>query len=147
MLLLGFLIAALVMTSVMFAKKEPMLGFPSAIFWMLTGAQAFTLSTNPWRDLYFYLFFVCSVGMTIFTMFAAYGLREKHDAIGEEEDEDGVTEYEQDSEKRNTNKSSGSNEDRGHGTDHEDPFSGESSRPSLRTQKLRERARERRTGG
>ena len=69
-----------------FATRQMMLGFPCAIFWFVAGAQAYTLSTVPWGDIYFYVFFASAFGMTIFCAFAAYGLREKKDS-GTDEDE------------------------------------------------------------
>lgn len=79
--------AALTLTFIMFLSKNMMLGFPSGIFWALLGGYSYTLSTTTW-DMYYFLFFA-SMGMTIFAIYAAFGLREKKDAIADKEmDED-----------------------------------------------------------
>lgn len=135
MLLVVLVIIALSTTVTMFSKKEAMLGFPCAIFWALTGAQSYLLSTTPWGDLYFYLFFASAFGMTIFTMFAAFGLREKRDALGDEDDEGGVKQSDDDDIDV---------EDNGDG---DTAFDEKRTQPSTRTQRLRDRARARRTGG
>jgi hypothetical protein len=68
----------------MFATRQAMLGFACALFWAITGAQAYTLSTIPWGDVYYYIAFSCLLGMTTFTALAAYGLREKRDTLADE---------------------------------------------------------------
>jgi len=83
MLLFGLLFVAVVLTCVMFATKEMMLGFPSAIFWAIGGGFAYTESTAIW-DIYYYIFIASVLGMTVFCALAMYGLREKRDTIGEE---------------------------------------------------------------
>jgi len=117
----------------MFGTKERMLGFPCALFWALTGAQAYTLSTTPWGDIYYYLAFGSLLGMTIFTAFAAYGLREKRDTLADEEMEEESKEqgyYDEGKEKTS------------------DPFAIEdTSKPSKRTRNLRKRAKQRRGEG
>lgn len=80
MLILAFMLVALGLTITMFVSRSMLLGFPSGIFWALTGGYAYTQSTIPWGDMYYYLFFA-SMGMVIFSMFAAYALRSKD--IGE----------------------------------------------------------------
>lgn len=84
MLLTALMIIALALTCAMFATREKMLGFPCAIFWIMTGAQSYTLSTTPWGDLYYYLFFASSFGMTAFCILASFALRERRDTLGDE---------------------------------------------------------------
>ena len=71
LLILGLL--ALGLTIAMFATRQSMLGFPSGIFWAVLGGYAYqqSLATWDWR----YLLFFASMGMVIFAIFAAYGLR------------------------------------------------------------------------
>jgi len=57
----------------MFATRQMMLGFPCAMFWGILGGYCYTLSGTTW-DIH-YLIFFASMGMVIFTMLAAYGLR------------------------------------------------------------------------
>ena len=129
MLLTALMIIALALTCTMFATRERMLGFACAIFWMLTGAQAYTLSTVMW-DMYYFLFFASAVGMTIFCILAAFALREKHDAIADEELTKGEGEY----------------ADEVKGEKEPDLLSEETeTKPSRRTQALRKRAEDRRT--
>lgn len=86
MSLLGILAGiAVLLTCLMFATRQAMLGFVCAMFWAIAGAQAYTLSSTPWGDIYFYLFFASTFGMTIFCSLAAFGLREKRDTLAEEE--------------------------------------------------------------
>lgn len=133
MTLLGILAgSAVLLTIAMFISKQSMLGFPSAIFWAITGAQSYILSTTPWGDIYFYLFFASMFGMTIFTAFAAYGLREKRDAIGDEEMEKGEGMFIDESKRENKA---------------DDVFGDEAEpEPNKRTKELRERAEQRRAG-
>ena len=94
MALLGILAGiAVLLTCVMFATRESMLGFACAIFWVIMGAQAYTLSTTPWGDIYYYMYFASAFGMTIFCILAAMGLREKRDSIADEELEKGDGTY------------------------------------------------------
>lgn len=92
MLLAGLFFVAVCLTCTMFFTKSSMLGFACAIFWALAGGQAYTQSLVAW-DLYFLVAFACLLGMVSFTSLAAFGLREKRDAIGEEEMEKGDGEY------------------------------------------------------
>lgn len=75
---MGAIAAALTYT--MFHSKNMMLGFPSAIFWALTGWQAYTISTTAW-DFYSTLGFACIAGMTVFSFTAMYALRTKKEDI------------------------------------------------------------------
>lgn len=78
----GFIAVALTYT--MFQSRQSMLGFPCALFWAIFGGQAYLSSTTPWGDIYYYLAFSSLFGMTIFSMLAAYGLREIRDTLGDE---------------------------------------------------------------
>jgi hypothetical protein len=64
------------LTTAMFLSRNMMLGFPCTIFWAILGGYAYTLSSTPWGDWQYYLF-MGAMGMTIFSMYAAYGLRER----------------------------------------------------------------------
>ena len=63
----------------MFRTRQMMLGFPCAMFWVILGGVAYTESTTTW-DLQ-YLMFFASMGMTIFSVLAMYGLRTKKQEI------------------------------------------------------------------
>jgi hypothetical protein len=79
------LIAAVTLTATMFTSRNWMLGFPSAIFWFLFGGYCYNLSAAPW-DMYFVTAFASILGLGVFSMYAAYGLREKKDT-GTDKDE------------------------------------------------------------
>ena len=134
MMLLSILaFIAVSLTVVMFATKQAMLGFACVIFWALVGAQAYTLATTDWTDIYFYVAFASLLGMTTFCAFGAFGLREKRDSFADE-DIDGET----------TEKADGFI-DEGNKTD--DAFSVDShSKLSKHTKDLRKRAERRRSG-
>ena len=72
--------AAVALTCTMFATREYMLGFPSALFWAILGGYAYTQSTVPWGDWQYYLFFASVAGMVPFCMFGAYALRKSKKA-------------------------------------------------------------------
>ena len=82
--LLGLM--AIALTAIMFHSRNAMLGFPAAIFWMLTGAYSYTLFTTPWVDIEFYLAIASMLGMVPFTILGAYGLKEKKDTGTDEEE-------------------------------------------------------------
>ena len=130
MALLGVLAGiAVLLTCLMFATRQSMLGFACAIFWFITGAQAYILSTEPWGDIYYYVFIASALGMTLFCILAAVGLRESRDTIADEELEKGEGEYiGEDGEKKGL-------------IFREEE---ETSKPSKRTLALRERAAKRR---
>jgi len=67
---------AVILTSVMFSRKEPLLGFPSGIFWAILGGRAYQLSLATW-DIYYLLGFACLLGMLPFTIYAAFALRKR----------------------------------------------------------------------
>ncbi len=88
-MLLGTLaVIAVLLTITMFATKNSMLGFPSAMFWAILGAHCFTLSTIPWGDTYYYMGFASLLGMVTFCSLGAYGLRERRDTIADAEMEE-----------------------------------------------------------
>ena len=94
MSLLGILAGiAVLLTCLMFATRERMLGFPCAIFWIITGAQAYTLSATPWGDIYYYIFIASALGMTTFCILASFALRERRDTLADEELEKGEGTY------------------------------------------------------
>ncbi len=125
---------AVLLTCAMFLSKQSMLGFPAAIFWALLGGQAYSMHVTAW-DIYFLLAFASLLGMTTFTIYAAYGLREKPDYYDQEADvPDNGGPYKQ------TDTETGESEDKT-----SDGFFGESE-PNKRTTALRERAEDRRTG-
>ncbi len=146
MLFLTLAFLAIGLTVTMFVTKQAMLGFACAIFWFIFGAYCYTLSATPWGDIYYYLFFASSVGMTIFTAFAAFGLREKRDALGDEGDEGGMSENENNNKTSDLPKDNENDSGTGQTSNNEELFYGERPRPSVRTQKLRDRAKARRTG-
>jgi hypothetical protein len=130
--LFGFL--AVMLTCAMFLSKQSMLGFPAAIFWALLGGQAYSMHVTTW-DIYFLLAFASLLGMVTFSIYAAYGLREKPDYYDQEADvpENGRPEKPTDTETDEPEDKTS------------DGFYGESE-PNKRTTALRERAAERRTG-
>jgi len=75
----------------MMGTKQMMLGFPAALLWFILGGYSYTQSSIPWGDWQYYLFFA-SMGIGIFSMFAAYALRTKKEEAEEGDlyfDEDG----------------------------------------------------------
>ena len=84
--LLSFI--SVVLTATMFATKQSMLGFACVIFWAITGGQAYSLSTAAW-DIYFLVAFGCFLGLVPLTAFGAFALREKREAVGEQQMEKG----------------------------------------------------------
>lgn len=67
--------AAIALTCAMFSSRNVMLGFPCAIFWAVLGGYSYQHYVVAW-DLYYLLFF-SSMGMTIFSVVAMYGLRQR----------------------------------------------------------------------
>jgi len=65
----------LALTIVMFTTRNMMLGFPSAIFWGIFGGYAYMQSAEAWD--WQYILFFASMGMVIFSLFAAFALRRK----------------------------------------------------------------------
>lgn len=75
MLLAVLAMIAVLLTIAMFVTRNLLLGFPSAIFWAIFGGHCYQESGAEW-DIY-YLIFFASMGMAIFSMYAAYTLREQ----------------------------------------------------------------------
>lgn len=71
---LGLIATAL--TAAMFLRREPMLGFPSAIFWGFFGGYSYTLGTAP-TDFFRILAFASLLGMMVFAMYSAYAVRKR----------------------------------------------------------------------
>lgn len=109
---------ALFLTIAMFATKEIMLGFPALMFWAVFGGYAYTLSIATW-DPYYFVFFA-AMGMVIFMALATFAMRartatpEEDEFIDEGEDVPGGS------------------------------FIDEGSKPSKRSQAVRDRAKKRR---
>ena len=59
----------------MFVTRNMMLGFPCAIFWGIFGGYAYMQSATTWD--WQYILFFASMGMVIFSLFAAFALRRK----------------------------------------------------------------------
>ena len=129
MLLAGLIVISVALTCTMFATRQSMLGFPCAIFWAVMGGQGYLQSTATW-DIYYIVFFA-SMGMTIFSLFAMYGLRGK-DLSGPDADEEPFIDEEKEPDISGIDK----NNDEASGIDGE--------KPSKRTKELRERAARRR---
>lgn len=134
MLLAGLSFVAAALTCTMFSSKQAMLGFPCAIAWFITGGQAYTLSTVPWGDIYYYVFFASAVGMGPFCAIAAFSLRTKKEErqVGEGFIDEGRDEAR-------------STEDTGEPEPVNSPPS--SDQPSRRVRVVRERAERRREQG
>lgn len=82
MTLMALALLATGLTVAMFMTRQAMLGFPCTIFWAILSAFAYGESTIPWGDWQYALFFG-SMGMGIFSMFAAYALRTKKEEAKE----------------------------------------------------------------
>lgn len=72
---IALMLLPLGLTVTMFATKNSMLGFPSGIFWGVLGGYSYLQSTSTWD--WQYLLFFASIGMVIFSILAAYTLRNK----------------------------------------------------------------------
>jgi len=81
---------AVVLTVFMFTTRQSMLGFPSSLFWLIFCGYCYQQSVTTW-DMYYIIFFA-SFGMTIFSMYAAFVLREKPDATEIDEKSESETE-------------------------------------------------------
>jgi hypothetical protein len=73
MTVLGVL--ALGPTVTMFATRNMLLGFPSAIFWGILGGYSYQQSSETWD--WQYILFFSAMGMVIFSVLAMYALRKK----------------------------------------------------------------------
>lgn len=148
MLLATQAVLALGLTVAMFLSRNWMLGFPSAIFWFIFGGYCYTQSAATW-DIYYFLFFASSLGMTVFCAVGAYGLREQRDTGAEDIDED-MKGWDKDFYGEESEKSLDNTQlelDRQQATEERmiDEPTGNS--PSRRVRVLRERARRRRLQG
>jgi len=127
----GLIVIAVGLTIAMFATKKAELGFVCTLWWAILSGHYYTLYTTAWVDIEYFIFFG-AMGMAIFTMIAAFGLREKHDTIADEEiEEEGKGEGEiidEEDKKR------------------DELFSIEPGTESKRTKELKERADRRRKG-
>ena len=129
MLLACLLFVAVFLTCAMFFSKNMMLGFPSVIFWAIAGGHCYTLSTGAWADIYYFMFFACTLGMTVFCALAMYGLRPRDDISPAMEEHTYIDEK---------NKKE---------TEPQEPdYDMDETPPSRRVVKLRQRAAERRSG-
>ncbi len=75
MLFYALVVTSVALTCAMFATRNSMLGFPCLIFWAILGGDSYQLSAAAW-DIY-YLVFFASMGMAIFTGYAAFTLRKR----------------------------------------------------------------------
>ena len=136
-MLLGILaLMAIALTIAMFATRNLMLGFPSAIFWGILGGHSYLESAAEW-DIY-YLIFFASMGMAIFSMYAAYTLREQDLAEPDADKGKYFDEVKEPDLKGNIDK-----EKEGEVTYIDEETSG---KPSDRVKRLRQRAAKRRSG-
>jgi hypothetical protein len=137
--LLTLSIIALGLTVVMFTSRERMLGPAAAVFWAILGGYAYTESTTAWGDWQFFLAFACLLGMTTFSLLAAYALREKMDTIADQEMEQGEGELIGETKKK-------ARKDPVENEENSDMFGDDTEpEPSTRTRRLRERVTKRRT--
>ncbi len=120
--ILGAIATAL--TFAMFHTRQMMLGFPCLMFWAILGGYCYGLSVYDW-DIYYFLFFA-SFGMAIFCALAMYALRTKKQE--KEEGDELIDETEEDKPYIDEGKEEG------------EP------KVSKRTQAVRDRAEERRSG-
>ena len=130
MLELMFTLIPLALTFLMFHTRNMMLGFPSGMFWAITGGYAYQQSESEW-DIQYLLFFA-SMGMAIFCIYAAFALRKRdlEPADGDwgdsgryvDEGKDGLPKESQE-------------------------YIDEPSKPNRRTLAIRKRAQDRRSGG
>lgn len=93
LLLCILMVVALGLTIAMFATKNMLLGFPSGIFWGISAGQLYLMWTDTGEIIYNIAFIACGLGMVVFTIFAAFSLREKRDTIADEEMENDDGEF------------------------------------------------------
>lgn len=141
-MLLGLL--PLILTFLMFHTRNMVLGFPSGIFWAILGSRFYQLSDTTW-DLNYDLFFAC-FGMCIFSIYAAFGLR-KRDLNPKESDWlDSESFLDERRERRKTEKLA--TEFYGDDMEEWEDYHSEEriDKPSGRSQGVRQRAADRRSG-
>jgi len=130
---LGMILLAVLLTVAMFHTRNKLLGFPCLIFWAILGGYFYQQSEATW-DINYLLFFA-SMGMAIFTGYAAYALR-KSDLSGPNADEGAFID-----------EGGGSGGKRYVEDKESDEYIDEGeSKPSARTRDLRARAARRRSG-
>jgi len=88
----GLCLIPAILTAALFITKERLLGFPCGIMWALLGGYSFGFSTATW-DIFYLLGFGSLLGMVTFTIYSSFALREKRDAIADEEMEKGEGEF------------------------------------------------------
>lgn len=83
--LLVLMAISVALTWALFQSRQAMLGFPCGIFWAILGGYAYTQTASffPPTDIYAFLGIASLLGMTPFTIFAAYGLRTKKEELAE----------------------------------------------------------------
>ena len=128
-LLLVLMLIAVALTWAMFHSRSVMLGFPCLMFWAILSGDAYLLSSAVW-DIYYFLFWG-SIGMAIFSAFAAYGLRTKKEELadGDEFIDEGKDDMKFIDEGGNENTS----------------LEADNDKPSARVQAIRDRAERRRS--
>jgi len=133
MLLATFTFTAVILTYAMFQSRSAMLGFPCGIFWSVLGGYAYTQTASffPPTDMYAFLSIASLLGMTPFTILAAYALRTK-----KEEAEEGDLYFDEGGDKDVKFIDEG-------GEGNETELDGE--KPSRRIRGIRERAAQRRS--
>ena len=141
---------AVLLTIALFLSKEPMLGFACVIFWIIAGAQAYTMRLSTW-DVPYAIFFgsfgmvlLCGIGSFQYYKGSKKGRRNEDTDFIDEEDRSqyiGENKNEADRAERTANSDAMSESDMPSDRDIDRP-----SRPSVRTQDLRDRARKRKTG-
>jgi len=96
-LLVIFTLIAVYLTVAMFRSKDAMLGFPCGMFWAIEGAYFYSLTFidvfEPINIFLRLVGFACAFGMTIFTIIAAFGLRERRDSLLDVEMQKGEGNY------------------------------------------------------
>ena len=72
---IALILIPLGLTAAMFITKNSMLGFPCGIFWGVLGGYSYLQSSTTWD--WQYLLFFAAIGMVIFSILAAYTLRNR----------------------------------------------------------------------
>ena len=134
--------AAVVLTYAMFQSRSSMLGFPCGIFWAILGGYCYlqTAGFFPPVDIYALLGIASLLGMTPFTIYAAYALKTKKEEVKEgdqyfDEGADKDIKYIDEDGKEGVKK------DRDSGTESQS----DSDRPGRRSRDIRDRASRRRS--
>lgn len=78
-ILLGLAVITLV---VMFITRREDLAYVSLVFWFLGGVQAYNMRTFPvTRSIYYYVFWACSIGMTVFCVICSVSMRRQRNTV------------------------------------------------------------------